>query len=292
VQAVNSSGSGFPSDQRFIITNPKPLDPPGLVTLLEPNAQEIITDSILFRWSKAMPSVSRYHIQIELDGTILIEDSMMIDTLLMVSMPDKSGIINWKVRAFNPSGYGLWSISDSIRYRRLPPIPLATEYLNMSDSINISTDSITVSWKEVEHAETYEIQVLSADSQFNHDSITTNTNLTLRNLKDNFRYEVRVRACNKRGNSTWSKPLFITVIFPISSIQYENESYKVFVQDNHIHIQSASIRPLLLQVHSIEGKCILSDELTDTSHIIPFHDVPTGMYFIRLGTTFQTIFIQ
>jgi hypothetical protein len=106
VQAVNSSGSGFPSDQRFIVTNPKPLDPPGLVTLLEPNAQEIITDSILFRWSKAMPSVSRYHIQIELDGTILIEDSMMIDTLLMVSMPDKSGILNWKVRAFTPSGYG------------------------------------------------------------------------------------------------------------------------------------------------------------------------------------------
>jgi hypothetical protein len=162
----------------------------------------------------------------------------------------------------------------------------------MSDSINISTDSITVSWKEVEHAETYEIQVLSADSQFNHDSITTNTNLTLRNLKDNVRYEVRVRACNERGKSTWSKPLFITVIFSISSIQYENESCKVFVQDNHLHIQSASIRPLLFQVHSIEGKCILSDELTDKSHIIPFHDVPTGMYFIQLGTTFQTIFIQ
>ncbi len=89
---ANSSGSGFPSDQRFIITNLKPLDPPELVTLLEPNAKEIITDSILFRWSKAMSSVSRYHIQIELDGTILIEDTMIIDTLLMVFIPDNSGI--------------------------------------------------------------------------------------------------------------------------------------------------------------------------------------------------------
>lgn len=140
----------------------------------------------------------------------------------MVFIPDKSGIINWKVRAFNPLGYGLWSISDSIRYSRLPHTPLATHFLNLTDCINITTDTVTISWTEVQHAETYKLQVLSADSQFNHDTILAEKSHTLSNLKDGYLYSLRVRSINKRGKSPWSSPLLIKVAFPLSSVSNEN----------------------------------------------------------------------
>jgi hypothetical protein len=299
VQAVNSSGSGFPSDQRFIITNPKPLDRPGLVTLLEPNAQEIITDSILFRWSKAMPSVSRYHIQIELDGTILIEDSMMIDTLLMVSMPDKSGIINWKVRAFNPSGYGLWSISDSIRYSRLPPIPLATKFLNLPDSIHTMTDTVTIAWEKVDFADTYEIVVLSTDSQFNHDTSLANTSLTLKKLKDAHVYSLRVRAINERGFSAWSAPLIITVNLPISTLydgQGGHDLQNLFViedADRILRVKSqTALKAMSIQLFDIHGSRRFEQSLDSEEVLIPLHEFSSGVYFLRINQSFRSIFIQ
>jgi len=296
VQAVNSSGSGFPSDQRFIITNPKPLDPPGLVTLLEPNAQAIITDSILFRWSKAMPSVSRYHIQIDLDGTMLIEDSMMIDTLLMISMPDKSGILNWKVRAFNPSGYGQWSISDSIRYRRLPPMPLATKFLNLPDSIYIMTDTVTIAWEKVDFADTYQIEVLNADSQFNHDTSLANTSLTLKNLKDGHLYSVRVRSKNERGLSAWSVPLIITVNFPISSLYDGQDIQDLFVigdADRTLRIKSqTALKAISIQLFDIQGSRRFEQFLDTEEVLIPLHELSSGVYFLRINQSIRPIFIQ
>jgi chitinase len=299
VQAVNSSGSGFPSDQRFIVTNPKPLDPPGLVTLLEPNAPEIINDSIRFRWTKSTPSVSRYHVRIELDGTMLIEDSMMIDTSLMVSMPDKSGILNWKVRAFNPSGYGQWSISDSIRYRRLPPMPLATKFLNLPDSIHIMTDTVTISWEKVEHAEMYQIEVLSADSQFNHDTSLTNNSLTLNNLKDAHMYSLRVRATNERGFSAWSKSLIITVNFPISSLHYGQDGHGLqdfFViedADRTLRIKSqTALKAMSIQLFDIQGSRRLEQYFNSEEVALPLHEFSSGVYFLGINQSYFPIFIQ
>jgi hypothetical protein len=296
VQAVNSSGTGFPSDQRFIVTNPKPLDPPGLVTLLEPNAPEIITDSIRFRWTKSTPSVSRYHVRIELDGIMLIEDTMMIDTSLMVSMPDKSGTINWKVRAFNPSGYGQWSISDSIRYRRLPPMPLATKFLNLPDSIHIMTDTVTIAWEKVDFADTYQIEVLSADSQFNHDTSLANTSLTLKNLKDGHLYSVRVRSKNERGLSAWSVPLILTVNFPISSLYDGQDLQDWFIigdADRTLRIKSqTALKAMSIQLFDIQGRRRLEQFFNSEEVALPLHEFSSGVYFLGINQSYFPIFIQ
>ncbi len=293
VQAINSSGTGFPSDQRFIITNPKPLDPPGLVTLLEPNSQEITVDSILFRWTKTIPAASRYHVQIELDGVSLIHDSMMIDTMLFVSMPEKNGTLIWKVRAYNSSGYGQWTISDSMLYRRLPPIPFATQFLNMTDSINITTDTLTISWKEVEYAETYEIQVLSADSQFNHDTILAESSHTLSHLKDGYLYSIRVRSINKRGKSPWSSSLLIKVAFPISSVSSENGTPIFAIQQGVLRIhQQYSYNTLPIEIYTLQGNKIEEQQFHTGEVQIPVHDYCYGLYFLRIGQSFHPFLIQ
>jgi chitinase len=293
VQAVNSSGSGFPSDQRSIITNPKPLDPPGLVTLLEPNTQEITSDSILFRWTKANPMVLRYHLQVQLDDELLMNDSMLIDTSFIVAMPEQSGNLRWKVRAYNASGYGAWCISDSIRYSRLPPTPLATQFLNLTDSINISTDTVTISWKEVEHAETYELQVLSADSQFNHDTILAEKSHMLSNLKDGYQYSLQVRSINKRGKSPWSSPLLIKVAFPISSVSNENGKPIFSIEQGVLRIhQQYSLNTLPVQIYTIQGNRIQELQFDSGEIQIPVNDYSSGLYFLRIGQSFHPFLIQ
>ena len=296
VQAVNSSGSGFPSDQRFIITNPKPLDPPGLVTLLEPKTQEIITDSILFKWTKTIPAITRYHIQIELDGTMLIDDSMMIDTLLSVTMPNKSGKLIWKIRAFNPAGYGEWSISDSIDYRRLPSIPLATKFLNMSDSINIITDTVTITWQQIEYADMYQIEVMSADSQFNHDTVISTNVHTFKNLKDGHVYSVKVRSKNERGLSAWSEPLIITVNFPISSLYDGQDLQDWFIiedADRTLRIKSqTALKAISIQLFDIQGRRRLERFFDSEEVALPLHEFSSGVYFLGINQHYFPIFIQ
>jgi hypothetical protein len=88
------------------------------------------------------------------------------------------------------------AFQTAFRYRRLPPIPLATKFLNLPDSINIITDTLTIAWEKIANADTYQIELLSADSQYNHDTSLTNTSLTLKNLKDGHVYSVKVRSKN------------------------------------------------------------------------------------------------
>lgn len=296
VQALNASGTGLPSDQRFIITNPKPLDPPGIVSLLEPKADEIITDSILFRWSTAIPSITRYHILIQLDDMILIEDSILIDTMLMVSMPNKSGLISWKVRAYNVTGYGPWSFSDSIRYRRLPPIPLATKFLNVSDSINIMTDTLTITWEKIANADTYEIEVLSTDSQYNHDTMIANTSLTLRNLKDAHMYTLKVRSKNERGTSAWSSPLIITVNFPISSLydgQDMQDWYVIYDADKTLRIKNPTyLKTMTIQLFDIQGRRRFEQFFDSEEVALPLHEFSSGVYFLGINQSYFPILIQ
>ena len=231
-----------------------------------------------------------------LDGTILIEDSMMIDTLLMVSMPDKSGILNWKVRAFNPSGYGPWSISDSIRYRRLPPMPLATKFLNVPDSINIMTDTVTIAWEKVDFADTYQIEVMSTDSQFNFDTSLANTSFTLKYLKDGHVYSVRVRSKNERGLSAWSVPLIITVNFPISSLYDGQDLQDWFIiedADRTLRIKSqTALKAMSIQLFDLQGRKRFEQSLDSQEVLIPLHEYSSGVYFLRINQQFRPIFIQ
>jgi len=294
VQAINQSGTGFPSDQRFIITYPRPLDPPGLVTLLEPKSTEITADSILFRWTNTLPAISRYHISIELDGISILNDSMMIDTMVMVSMPEKSGALMWKVRAYNASGYGQWSHSDTIVYRRLPPIPSATAFLFDVDSIVIATDTISLPWRESTYAEAYELDITNSESSTIFDTITTKNTVTLRNLKDGLHYRARIRPFNQRGKAEWSNPLYISVALPISSVEESQDDIVVYQTQSDIRIisRSESATQSMISIYSIDGRCLFAEIMNDQSLIFSADSIRKGMYFLQFNNRIYTFCIQ
>jgi chitinase len=294
VQAVNASGTGLPSDQRFISTYPKPLDAPGIVNLLEPLAGEITSDSLLFIWSTSTPAITHYHLRIELDGATIFEDTSIIDTLHIVEMPNQSGNLLWKVRASNAAGYGSWSISDTISYRRLPPIPDATIFLIDQDSIVISSDSISLVWREVEFAESYQVEIEDLNSLILRDTISIANTLTLRNLRDLHQYRVRIRARNARGNAEWSKALHISVQIPVSSIDEDYEKPHIYQSDECIHIIAHKELPShhIMKLYSLDGKSLISCSMKEQNMILSTNDLPKGIYVLQFDNHMQIINIH
>ena len=292
VQAINPTGTGMSSDARTITSLPKPLDLPSFATLIEPLATEVRNDTIRFIWKQSRPSVETYHLRILFDNTILFEDSNVIDTMYILAMPKQSGLLRWGVRAFNTSGFGLWSMSDSIRYNRLPDLPKTPRFIEQADTVFISTDTMTIGWTDNNDAESYEVNVLHADSQFKHDTILNRSFFTMRNLKNTFTYELRVRALNDRGNSNWSTPLILKVNTSLSSVQDHISYYSIIVHNGIMHLQTTQCLPIDVDIYGIDGTWYMSAVMTEMSQEIPLFDIPSGLYFVRFGTSIQTIVIQ
>ncbi|MFN9952112.1 MAG: fibronectin type III domain-containing protein, partial [bacterium] len=155
-------------------------------------------------------------------------------------------------------------------------MPLATKFLNLPDSINIMTDTVTIAWEKVGFAVTYQIEVLSADSQFNHDTSLANTSLTLKNLKDGHLYSVRVRSKNERGLSAWSVPLIITVNFPISSL-YDGQDLQDWCiigdADRTLRIKSqTALKAMSIQLFDIQGRRRLEQFFNSEEVALPLHE--------------------
>jgi hypothetical protein len=166
----------------------------------------------------------------------------------------------------------------------------------MSDSINIKTDTVTIAWEQIEHADMYEIEVLSADSQFKYDTSIANTSLTLRNLKDGHLYSAKVRSKNERGLSAWSVPLIITVNFPISSLYDGHDGHDWFVirdADNILHIKNPTyLETISIQLYDIQGIKRFEQSFDSEEVLIPLHGYSSGVYFLRINQSFRPIFIQ
>lgn len=291
VQAVNASGSGSPSEFRIIKTFPKPLELPHTVPLIAPLKEEIRTDTITFIWAKGNPEIQRYHLRVFLDESILIDDSTIVDTMFTLIMPEKSGNVQWSVRAFNSSGYGSWNMSDSMRYNRLPPLPKTPVFVNTLDSLTIPTDTFNLAWTTIQHAESYELRVLHTDSQFNHDTIVQSSGLTLRNLKNNHLYQVQVRAANERGYSEWSLPVYIRVVLSISSMGERFNDKDIIVNNSIIKVNSLHALPSQFRIFSIDGSCKVSSTITELPYYFPIQELSRGFYFYTLGTLMQPFLI-
>ena len=292
VHAVNASGSGVPSEARIIKTISKPLDLPHAVTMIEPLNIEVRSDTITFVWAKGNPVIQRYHLRVFLDESTLIDDSTIIDTTYKLIMPERSGILQWSVRAFNSSGYGSWNLSDSLRYNRLPLLPKTPVFINVLDTVLISADTIKLAWSEVKDAETYELNVQHTDSQFNHDTIVKSSTITMRNLKNNHSYQAYVRASNERGHSAWSLPVLIKVVFPATSMSDNINDLKITVNNNFIDIDSRLILPAQFQIIGIDGSCIVTSTITQLPFYIPIHEIPRGLFFLKVGPSIQPLLIH
>lgn len=85
---------------------------PGAVQLLQPARDLVIArDTLTFVWRKAGPNVLRYWLEYAIDSTFVVKavDSLVSDTSRTVAIPGNGLRYYWRVRAGNPTGWGVFS---------------------------------------------------------------------------------------------------------------------------------------------------------------------------------------
>jgi len=142
----------------------------------------------------------------------------------------------------------------------------------------------------------YQIEVLSTDSQFIHDTVISTNVHTFKNLKNSHLYSLRVQATNERGKSAWSSSLFITVTLPMSSVHDGQDIQDLFVNedaDRKLRIKSqTALKEMSIQLFDIQGSRRFEQSLDSEEVLIPLHDFSSGVYFLRINQSFRPIFIQ
>jgi phosphodiesterase/alkaline phosphatase D-like protein len=120
---VTTSG-GTSDSLSFTVTAPPPAPP---LLLWPPDTARNIYTHQQFRWQKASGGVG-YHFQLSLLPSftgLVVDDSLLVDTLLVVDNMKNDTVYYWRVNARNPGGSGDYSVPYSFRTSAAYPLKFA-----------------------------------------------------------------------------------------------------------------------------------------------------------------------
>ena len=110
VCATNAGGSGGWSVTAYFTTI---VTLPAQVALINPqDTAKVSADSVLLMWNKAMPSVTRYLLEVATDSAmshLLVQDSSVADTTRLLTALSNNITYWWRVKAYNAAGWGVYS---------------------------------------------------------------------------------------------------------------------------------------------------------------------------------------
>ena len=174
------------------------------VTVLAPvNETTLIDTDVTFTWD-SVEEAENYKIQIATPSfeaaTEIVIDSTVTKTFFSNTLT--SGSYEWRVRAEN-SGYVTGYTIQKFTLLSPDPVDISSELVVISSPANgatfSTTDTINFSWKTVEGAEKYTIQIATPDFtnpvETIKDETITNTGFSVSNLSKND-YKCRVKAKN------------------------------------------------------------------------------------------------
>ncbi|GMU87070.1 MAG: hypothetical protein AMXMBFR48_23110, partial [Ignavibacteriales bacterium] len=215
VAANNEAGWGKFTDWHNFKTVPFP--PDQLTGLYPFDGLEYVAQPIKFFWSGDQ-SAETYHLQVIENVppyTVVIDNSSLTDTAVLISTLDHSTNYKWRVRAVNAGGAGMWSVEKVFRTLGLPgavqPIsPVTGSYVILPATVQFNwlrstgmNDSDAV----------YEFNILDSASSniiLTSDTAWSETYFTWGNHRKNINW--RVRAKNRVGISEWSAVHGFTLI--------------------------------------------------------------------------------
>lgn len=166
-----------------------------------------VSNNPVFSWSNVQ-GAANYHIQISLTPSftqIIIEDSLITDTLIQKGPLNFSTLYYWRIRAydnlFSSQFSEPFSFSTIIEAPEIPELLLPT-----NNSFNLQTSQEFI-WHPSLRAEVYHLQI-STDSLFStitaEDSLITDSTKSISGLSNNTQFYWRVRAINVGGYSNFS----------------------------------------------------------------------------------------
>ena len=215
VRARNSSGWGAYSS----VNNFTTLGSPSTVILSLP-ANSAVNQSInlTFKWFKANDNIpmadpkaiTNYWYELASDSlfaSIILRDSTLTDTTASVTSLSYITKYYWRVKAKNPTGWGIFS--SVWNFTTVPPAPVAPTLLTPANNSVDLTVTPVLDWNDVTYATSYRVQA-STSSVFST-TVYDSAGLTLSTitvpsgkLTTNTQYYWRVSATNISGTSAYS----------------------------------------------------------------------------------------
>jgi len=194
---------------------------PGTATALSPDSEQVYDPTPTFSWSGAENAVE-YELEVRNGGgTVVISSRQPAETICptgdacsvtLNTLIPTSGNYSWKVRAWNSTGPGDWSVTAVFSdYISKPAVPIPD-----SPNGTITNGRPAYSWQAVQHALQYQIQIKnSAGAIILTQTVEDTTTGTRPDFRlSNGKYSWQVRAWNPIGWGTWSNVKSFTLAAP------------------------------------------------------------------------------
>ena len=207
-RALNESGvSAWSSARELEIGTAAP----EVVTLTSPkNGATQANTGARFMWLSS-EGADHYQLQVSTSGSF--EDTRLSVDSLVVTEYDMPGLESgktyyWRVRGLNATGPGEWSTSFVFVFGSPPSSGLdAPGLVSPADGSNLQVGSLNLSWKAVQHALQYRVQISEYGdfrTQIVDSKTLTSTSIAVTRLAPGTVYFWRVQATSSDTTSAWS----------------------------------------------------------------------------------------
>jgi chitinase len=294
VMAQNASGWG----EWSAIWQFKTVPFPQAVQLIGPTDAIVISrDSIVLQWKRSAPEITAYQIEVKLDTTTLVVESLITDTTLALRMLKPLDWHTWRVRAKNVSGWSAWS--SRWKFRHLP-VPTTVELALPADGAKIHLDSLRLTWVAARSEVTaYQLEIMNnGEAVFSDTTLVTLTKAVVGLQKDSS-YTWRVRAKNQSGWGEWSAVRNVTLYKqdPTSVInEYVWKDLTIAPQPASELLEIAGIDPETpsIRVYNAAGSVVLERIFVNPASTLTLDvsQLPAGVYLVVAGRSKSFVIVQ